>query len=68
MAKRPARFEVKCAKGQYWFRIVAANGRVLCHSETYKSSRACFNAIRAVQGAVHMVKDRSRRGLIATHR
>lgn len=67
MAKRPARFEVKGRPGAYWFRIVARNGCILCHSETYKSLRSCVNAIRAVQGAVHMVKDRTRRRLIATH-
>lgn len=65
MAKRPAKFQVKGRPGAYWFRIIAANGRILCHSEIYKSPAACLKAIRAVQGAVHI---RARRRLIATHR
>lgn len=39
------KFEIKKNKGQWYFRIVARNGKILAHSEKYK--RKC-DAARAV--------------------
>ena len=35
--------------GQYYWRIVAANGQVLAHSESYVSKAGCLDAIRSVK-------------------
>jgi uncharacterized protein YegP (UPF0339 family) len=34
----------------YWFRIMASNGRKICHSETYNSPAARANAIKVFNG------------------
>ena len=56
MAKRP-RFDIrKATDGQYYWRLVAKNGEVLCTSETYPSKshaeRGVGDAIIAMLGAV----------------
>lgn len=33
---------------QFAFRIKAKNGRILCHSETYKRKASVFNAIKSL--------------------
>lgn len=40
----------------WFFRVVAQNGRILCHSETYRSRAACLRAIRAVKMACNVVE------------
>lgn len=49
--KRPARFEIRRSKRGVYFRVVAANGRILCHSETYRSVAACRRSAAAVLSA-----------------
>ena len=40
------RFEIiKAGGGEWYFRVLAGNGKVLCHSETYTRKR---NALKAV--------------------
>jgi len=40
------RFKIrKTSSGQYWFRVVAANGQVLAHSETYAVKASARQAI-----------------------
>jgi uncharacterized protein YegP (UPF0339 family) len=63
---RPAKFE--CVQNGYdavwrdgatngwYFRVIASNGKILCHSETYNTRRACLKAIAAVQGAKKVVE------------
>ena len=34
--------------GQWYFKIIASNGRILCHSEAYTRFRGCMIAINAV--------------------
>ena len=39
------KFEIcKDKKGQWFFRIRADNGKILCHSEAYSSKRNAVNA------------------------
>ena len=47
------RFEIFEGKDeQFYWRIKAGNGRVLCHSEGYKTWYSALNAVRAVQRGV----------------
>ena len=39
------KFEIIKARNQWYFRVLAGNGKVLCHSETYTRKR---NALKAV--------------------
>ncbi len=41
----------KSAKnGQFWFRVVAANGRILATSEMYKQKASAVDAIESIKG------------------
>lgn len=56
MATRPARYEVLSGKQPgkrryWWWHLMAANGRILGSSETFRSKAACLNSIRAAQSA-----------------
>ena len=58
MARKPARpplrlprFEIKRVGSQWFFHVVASNGCILAHSETYKRKRDCLNGVRAVKRA-----------------
>jgi uncharacterized protein YegP (UPF0339 family) len=43
-------FEIlRSSNGQYWFRIVASNGRILAHSEEYTSRQGAQNAIDTIK-------------------
>jgi len=41
---------LKAVNGQWYFRIVAANKKILCHSETYKQRQS------AIKGAESVIK------------
>ncbi len=44
------KFEISRARnGQFFWRIVAHNGQVLAHSETYTTKASCRNAIDTVK-------------------
>lgn len=44
------KFEIHpSANSQFYWRIVAGNGQVLAHSETYTTKQACLNAINVVK-------------------
>lgn len=40
---------IKTKNRQYSFRVRAKNGKILCHSETYRTKRGCVNGIGALQ-------------------
>jgi len=40
---------LKNSNGQYWFRVTATNGAILCHSETYWNYTDCYSAARMIQ-------------------
>lgn len=45
-------FEIRSSSnGQYYWRIVAANGQVLAHSETYTTKASCRSAIETVKAS-----------------
>ncbi len=45
-----AKFEVyKDAKGEYRFRLKAANGEVIATGEGYSSKNACLNGVESVK-------------------
>lgn len=45
-----AKFEVyKDAKGEYRFRLKAANGEIIASGEGYKTKAACLNGIESVK-------------------
>jgi uncharacterized protein YegP (UPF0339 family) len=44
------RFKVRRSGAQYFFRIVAGNGRTLCHSENYVNMGDCLRAIGIIKG------------------
>ncbi len=40
--------------GQYYFRVVASNGNILCHSESYTTKQNAINGANAcVNVAIH---------------
>lgn len=44
------RFEIdKSQNNQYFFRIVASNGKILAHSETYYNLNDCENAVQLIR-------------------
>jgi uncharacterized protein YegP (UPF0339 family) len=44
------KFQVfKGKDGQYYFRLKAANGEVICGSEGYTTRQSCLNGIEAVK-------------------
>ncbi|HPA71350.1 MAG: YegP family protein [Spirochaetes bacterium] len=46
----PAKFEVyKDKKGEFRFRLKAANGEVIANGEGYKTKAACMNGIRSIK-------------------
>ena len=46
------KFIIKRSGKQFWFRIVARNGRILANSERYKTKQGALHAINAiVEGA-----------------
>jgi len=46
----PAKFEVyKDAKGQFRFRLIAANGEIIAQSEAYTSNANCMNGVDSVK-------------------
>ena len=47
---------LKSRDGQWYFRCVAGNGRILCHSETYKQLKNAKKGAEAVmRGAIQFV-------------
>lgn len=49
MATREGHFEIRpSANHQFYWRFVASNGQVICHSETYTSKQSCIDSIRLV--------------------
>jgi uncharacterized protein len=38
--------------GGYYFKIVAENGRTLCHSEVYKRKATCLNGVKALKECI----------------
>ena len=42
--------QVVRAKGGWFFRIVASNGRTLCHSEIYKTKGHCRRTAIKIKG------------------
>jgi len=46
----PAKFEVyKDKKGEFRFRLKAANGEVIANGEAFKTKAACMNGIRSIK-------------------
>lgn len=44
------RFQIlRSAPNSFWWRMVAANGEVLAHSEQYASKASCLHAIEVVR-------------------
>lgn len=44
------KFEIRKAKNkQFYFRIVAGNGKILCDSEEYKSKQSAKRAIAVIK-------------------
>ena len=44
------KFEInKSQNNQYFFRIVASNGKTLAHSETYHNLTDCENAVQLIR-------------------
>ncbi len=44
------KFQVfKGKDGQFYFRLKAANGEVICSSEGYTTKQSCLNGIQAVK-------------------
>ncbi len=37
------------SNGQYWFRVTATNGKIICHSEQYYNYTDCYHAAQIVQ-------------------
>lgn len=61
--KRQAWFEIMhrpdllpCDLPPYWFRIRAANGRILAHSEIYTRKAAALRACRAINPKLRIVE------------
>ena len=51
------RFEVfRGADGQFYFRIVAANNRILAHSEGYSDKRKALHGARVARGVCRIVE------------
>ena len=50
--------------GQYWFRVVAANGQTLAHSEMYTTKQSAENAIGVIkrEAAIAAVVDMTDHG------
>lgn len=44
------KFQVLKTKTGWYWRIVARNGKVLCHSETYTTKRKAMHALDIVTG------------------
>ncbi|MBN1272513.1 MAG: YegP family protein [Candidatus Aminicenantes bacterium] len=45
-----AKFEIyKDKKGEFRFRLIAANGQVIANSEGYKTKAACLKGIESVK-------------------
>lgn len=43
-------FQIRRAtNGNYYFRVLASNGQVLCHSEGYTQKQSCLHAIGLIQ-------------------
>lgn len=43
------KFEIRKSKNdEVYFRVVAANGEPIAHSETYKSYDSCLHAVRLI--------------------
>jgi uncharacterized protein YegP (UPF0339 family) len=47
--EKPMKFEYWKSKNEWRFHLLAASGRILCHSEGYKRKRDCLRAIGLVQ-------------------
>jgi len=43
------KIEIIKSKKQYYFRMVAGNNRILCHSETYLRKQSVLNAIKVIE-------------------
>ena len=45
-----AKFEVyKDKKGEFRFRMIAANGQVIAQGESYKAKKSCLNGIASIK-------------------
>lgn len=53
------KIEILKSKGQFYWRIRARNGRILCHSEKYKSWQGAMNTARRVRKAQLPIIDRT---------
>lgn len=42
------KIEILKSKGQYYFRIRAKNGKILCHSEKYKRKNSCVKSAKSI--------------------
>lgn len=48
---------LKAVNGQWYFRIVAVNGKIICHSETYKQRQSAIKGAEAIiQGILNFGK------------
>lgn len=48
--KSKMKFEIfKNRKGQYCFRLIASNGKIVCQSESYTRLLNCKNGIKSVK-------------------
>lgn len=48
---------LKAVNGQWYFRVVAVNGKILCHSETYKQRKSAIKGAEAIiQGILNFGK------------
>ena len=47
--------QLRSKDGQYYFTIVARNGRVICTSETYRSKQGMEKGVRLVMAEITVV-------------
>lgn len=43
----------KAKNGQWYFRLRAANGKVVCQSEGYTRKHSCLKGMRAIRDALY---------------
>jgi uncharacterized protein len=62
MSKKQAKYVIQTAfNNQYYFLLVAPNGKIICTSEMYDTKRATKNGIKSVQknGNTEIIIDKS---------
>lgn len=52
MSSRVLKFKIEKGKQGYYFKIIAKNGKILCHSEQYQRITGAKTAIKAIIQAV----------------